>query len=511
MKRQRGIISLFYTACILLFEVLYFDNAYFNIMEAKANMLKLISVVFFMLFLVIFFISAAKDEQAGLGVKRFCKSFGMTEKAVIAFACVSIVSSVFSGNFEAAVSGDRGWGGGAWMYLTLAALCIIVSRSLSFGTAPKLIFLFGGFATFIWSLLNVCGADLFGMHEGIYGGKTAAMAYLAGIGNSNSMAGYVSMLLPAAMILFTASKKRVWKCVYAAFVFLGFACAVTANCDGVYIGMAAAVFCTVFYSLGKTERLFALPQLGAALSGAVCFVKLLRRLVGTEKFVELTGISARVCSMNMFPVLFVLFAFVCIALYVFEKKNILSRVPDIKKLSRPLRISLCVFFAAASIASVAVSARSFDDSWGSYRGYIWRRSLEMFSELGFGRQLFGVGPDCFGIMFSADPNASIPGAIVLNAHNEWIQYLVTTGFIGVAAYAFFIFAPAYDALHVKKKISASSAAMLASIAGYAAQAVVNNPQPLCLSILFLLISFYISGGESADPDIGSAADILKIS
>ena len=61
-------------------------------------------------------------------------------------------------------------------------------------------------------------------------------------------------------------------------------------------------------------------------------------------------------------------------------------------------------------------------------------------------------------------------------------------------------APACDALFIRKKMSAPRAAVLAAVAAYAAQAVVNNPQPLCMSVLFLFLSMYRAGGELFEMD-----------
>ena len=40
----------------------------------------------------------------------------------------------------------------------------------------------------------------------------------------------------------------------------------------------------------------------------------------------------------------------------------------------------------------------FSDSWGTDRGYIWRKSIEVYQDFPILHKLFGYGPDTFGIL-----------------------------------------------------------------------------------------------------------------
>ncbi|MBQ6796493.1 MAG: O-antigen ligase family protein [Clostridia bacterium] len=492
MKQQCSMISALYILSILVFEVFYVDNAYFNIMEAKAMMLRIITAAFIVLFLVMI-LTFAFRENAAKSLKKKISQLDIVDYAVIIFAAVSVISCIFSDYPSEAMSGSRGWGGGAWMYVCLALLYFFVSRSIKVGRGFFLTMLVSGSVIFLWSILNMCSVDLFGMHEGIYGGKSAALCYLSSIGNSNSMAGYASMLTAAAGVLFVAAEKKSSRIAYGVFLFLGYTCCVVANCDGVYLGLAAAAFCMTFYAVGSMKRIRALVMEGVIFSAAVCFVRLLRLVSTREKFFDLTGVSAYICEGN----LFVAILFVFLAAYIAIS---IVKLPDISRFAKWIRVGTAAVFVIAAVGAALYAARDFGDEWGSFRGYIWRRSAEMFSELDIKGKIFGVGPDCFGILFASDPKATLPGAIVLNAHNEWLQYLITTGIVGTAAYAFMWAAPACDALFIRKKMSAPRAAVLAAVAAYAAQAVVNNPQPLCMSVLFLFLSMYRAGGELFEMD-----------
>lgn len=83
----------------------------------------------------------------------------------------------------------------------------------------------------------------------------------------------------------------------------------------------------------------------------------------------------------------------------------------------------------------------FNDNWGTMRGYIWRKSLELYANFPLMHKLFGYGPDTFGIMttqtFMGDM-VSATSQVFDTAHNEYLQYLLTIGPIGLVAYLVFL-------------------------------------------------------------------------
>ena len=82
----------------------------------------------------------------------------------------------------------------------------------------------------------------------------------------------------------------------------------------------------------------------------------------------------------------------------------------------------------------------FDDDWGTNRGYCWRIGWQSYRELPFLHQLFGFGPDTYGILtwdFRQDALDRY-GVFYESAHNEYLQYLVTMGPLALASYLAFL-------------------------------------------------------------------------
>ncbi len=78
----------------------------------------------------------------------------------------------------------------------------------------------------------------------------------------------------------------------------------------------------------------------------------------------------------------------------------------------------------------------WDDSFGSGRLYIWRKTAELIPE----RPLFGGGPDTLGLRTDAfferfnETTGTLVRAQVDDAHNEYLNILVNQGLVGLLAY-----------------------------------------------------------------------------
>ena len=80
---------------------------------------------------------------------------------------------------------------------------------------------------------------------------------------------------------------------------------------------------------------------------------------------------------------------------------------------------------------------SFEDSWGNYRGFVWRRLMEAYRDFSVPQMLFGYGNESVKAIMTDryyDDMMNTVGVIYDNAHNEYLQYLITTGIFGAVSY-----------------------------------------------------------------------------
>ena len=133
----------------------------------------------------------------------------------------------------------------------------------------------------------------------------------------------------------------------------------------------------------------------------------------------------------------------------------------------------------------------FDDKWGTERGYVWRRSFEIYNErYSLLQKLFGFGPDLFIIPMRYYYDGQTMGNMAVlydSAHNEYIHYLLTLGIAGLASYLTF-FISAIVGLCRRLKDRPDVAAVMFVAAAYAVQAVVNINLPITMPIILNFIA-----------------------
>ena len=78
-----------------------------------------------------------------------------------------------------------------------------------------------------------------------------------------------------------------------------------------------------------------------------------------------------------------------------------------------------------------------DNEWGTGRGYVWKLALKIYDDFPLSHKLFGYGPDTFGVITVQnfwDEMLSISKQKFENVHNEYLQYLITIGIVGLISY-----------------------------------------------------------------------------
>ena len=136
----------------------------------------------------------------------------------------------------------------------------------------------------------------------------------------------------------------------------------------------------------------------------------------------------------------------------------------------------------------------FRDKWGTNRGGVWVRCMKLFAQSDWRVKLFGFGPDLLKKPLADAYGAEIATYCNLsfnNAHNEYIQYLLTHGALGLTAYLTFAVG-ACASLFRRARKNAAAACLLAGALAYLLHAAVNVNQPITTPLLFLFLSASVS-------------------
>lgn len=130
---------------------------------------------------------------------------------------------------------------------------------------------------------------------------------------------------------------------------------------------------------------------------------------------------------------------------------------------------------------------NFDDDFGTYRIFLWKRTLSIIPEY----FLFGSGCDTFAIRFMAKYTADIAalGELTINdtAANVYLTMFVNLGFFGLLTYLLFIFSQIKNGI---KNMNSYSAILLITIICYLVQDFFNLSVVIVSPLFWVLMALH---------------------
>lgn len=174
---------------------------------------------------------------------------------------------------------------------------------------------------------------------------------------------------------------------------------------------------------------------------------------------------------------------------------LLYKKPEILPLYKKFYIFLLIIGAVivlvVAILSNTIGLGELDkflkitDSWGNYRGGIWKQLLDLYKDFSLKEKLFGIGPES---LYKIAKPLEVHGNKNLDqAHNEYLQYLMTTGLFGALSYLFVIIAVIVSVIKNLKR-NALAVALLAGLVSFWTQAAFNIAQPFTTPIMYVFIA-----------------------
>ena len=147
-----------------------------------------------------------------------------------------------------------------------------------------------------------------------------------------------------------------------------------------------------------------------------------------------------------------------------------------------LLIVLNVWFSELSFGQLDRWLK-WSDQWGTERAKIWKYSLDYFASLPRINQVFGGGPS--GLYYYDIKHMLFHDAVLDNAHNEYLQYLICNGVCGLIAYMLLVTHAILSICFNKNNPERLS--FLCAIVGYCAWSMVGISQPMTTPYFFMII------------------------
>lgn len=523
-RLMTGITSAFLLYMLVIYPLALHDH-YFDITYTKYTVFKvgviLFAVIWAMgLVIVLTGINAGgmKGRHAGGNVKVgtmdklkavICDGVYGTDICMVLFFVSGVMSFIMAEDKKNAFTGAQGRYCGLAFMILIFIMYIIVSARVSnmekMWSLISMVFVLVSSVTFIIAILQNIGFDPFKLLDGI--NRKQRNIYVSTFGNIDIFGSFICIALPLFMGLYVTEKSNIKRIVYGIGVFAGFMAFIPANADVVFAGVGAAIIAVLFATvyMERVDRLFELVMLG---SGGYLGMVLLRMLVGTNG-AKITGFNRLAEHPALLVIIFAVVLFIRLIIQVYIKKNKTEIYINenksevyINKQKNGTGIKLIIALAVVLISGIAViiygrknnlAMFDFNDKWGSYRGYIWRRVTGLYGELPFVQKIFGHGNESIRSLMDDrfyDEMLQITGTVYDNAHNEYLQYLVTQGLFGMLSYGGVVVTAAIAGVKKIKK-SPYILGLLLAVISYGVQAIFNVNQCITTPYMFLMTAMLI--------------------
>lgn len=425
-----------------------------------------------------------------------------TDIFFLVFLFASIVSTLMSGDIKNALTGDLGRNNGLLLILGYTLVYFFVSRFYEYKTYIMVLYVLVSSLVCGLAILNFFYVDPLNIFANY--AQRYVLDFSSTIGNKNLMSSFSCMSLAVCFMLYITGKSKGLRVFYLVGLSFSFCGTLVADSDSGFIGIFAAVSFAFLYCVKRYSKLRDFFTAVAVMLFSAKVLRLISFMYGDKNNKGLDSFAELFVMKSSTLVLLIIVASIAVGLHLLQK-----RFKELENFVMPkfvFVITVCVFATALvalgamfyyfSVVDTTTELTGFlkffrfNYSWGTHRGYMWIKSIEVFSTFDIKGMLFGCGPDlfrnAFEPLFKSDM-ISRYGETTNCAHNEYLNYLVTTGIIGALSYIGIIVTAIVKAVKNAKELPLAMVFACAVVA-YCSQAVVNISQPITTPIMIIFLS-----------------------
>lgn len=522
-----GAITVFIVLLVTVFPLIYHDS-YFDILETKYQCYYVCVIGMLAVCLVLAMIMTVIDakEFQGIHVKKIMgslapknwkRTFSLADAGVMVFWLVALISTLQSDYLFESFWGNEGRYTGLFLLTLYVAAYFLISRCWRLRCWCLDLFLLSGMVMCIIGITDYFQLDILDFRGMIK--PEQSTIFTSTIGNINTYTAYVGLIMGFSAGMF-AVEKRLWKqiwyyvCMVVAFYAIIMGCS-----DNAYLAIAA-LFGLIPFIMFKTREGVKRYLIMLATFFTIIWAIDLINVKFADMVIGLDSLFRVMVNFGGLIFLVIVLWALVLAFVIYERKGaamagkggsgmqedkektwgiLLVRAWGIVVLLGIVGLLFMIYDANAggnasrygSLGSYLV----FDDSWGTNRGYIWKQAMRLYGEFPVLHKLFGYGPDTFGILTVREIHFDMvnkTGQVFDSAHNEYLQYLITIGPIGLIAYLVFLVSSFRAMLKTRQK-NIYLTGMLVALVCYAFQALVNINLPMATPIMWLMLSVGMAG------------------
>lgn len=480
-------------------------DMYFNILETKYIYFCICSITMFSA-AVFYGVSNGKIAEylKTVSIKEQIKKFSAADWAMLLFWASNVISWILCSDWRyEAFWGTSGRYNGVFLMTLYMITYFMMTRFFVFRKWYLDAFLAVGLFVCIFGITDYFQMDIFGFKVKMAEYQVAI--YTSTLGNINTYTVYAAAVMIVAMLLFADEdkpKKLLW--YYINMVVAAFALIMGCS-DNAYLSLAALFGLSPLY-LFRTKKGVSRYLISFATFFTVILCISGINNVFADQVIGIDSAFTLIAGLKFLPLLVAalwLLAGGVTYLWKQDMKN--GKAAELGKGLWYFWIAVIVLvvggaafaFYDATIAGnserygALASYVTFNESWGTDRGYVWTAAMDIWkNKLNFLQKIFGYGADTFRLlmMYFYEPRYANGRAVVYDSvHNEYLNYLLTIGVVGMFSYITFL-AGAVVRMCKRLKGHPEVAAAMFVVIAYAVQALININLPIVMPVILLLLT-----------------------
>lgn len=487
-----------YVIAVLTGMLLIYQDFYFNILETKYTYYCICTIPI-LLFIIGYLLIKGQ-------FKAVFKCLSPVDISVILWGMCIVLSTIFSPEKKLAFWGAGQYTGrytGCFLLMLYIAAYFCITRYYKASEWHMFFFLTASIFMCLLGITDFFDMDLLHFKEEL--SEIQRYIFTSTIGNINTYTSCVAMSMAVFGVLFASAQDMKKVCGYGIGVFITYTALILGDSDNAYLSLAAFFGLLPFYMFrfrGGISRYFVLMAEFFTSAKLISFIQ--NRM--EQQVIPIQGLFRIIADYRYLTLIVIMMWFAALALYWVEYRTEIGKRKRqvLLYLWGVLLLIICGAMGAAIYdANVLGNADRygrikdyliFNDDWGTHRAYIWRIAIEDYLKFPFIQKIFGYGPDTFGAVTLANNYPEMVekySEVFDSVHNEYLQYLVTIGPIGLLSYLSIHVTAGIQI--VKKKMNHPLAvAGLLAVLCYAAQAAVNINQPIATPVMWTLLAVSVS-------------------
>lgn len=515
-KTYSVIVGIFAVMIIAIFPLVFRDY-YFDILKVKYIFYygSVILMLLVFLFITAIYIYIDKKHYQWYNLKIIkgyfsLKNFKKSDWAMLAFLFASGISTLQSEYLYESFWGNEGRFMGMFIILNYVFSYFLITRFMKFRQWYLDIFLFSGMIACLIGILQYYLFDPIGFKNNL--GPDDFNAFTSTIGNINTYTSYVVLIVGVSIILYLVEKNIFRKLGYLFAFIISLFALITGISDNAYLAICILFGLLPLYLFNNIKGVKQYFFLVSLLLTEFWVIDITNKAFPNH-VIGISGLFDVIVGFEYLCYLIMVLLGITVAFHILDVK--LPRESTIRKesnIGRWLWLSLLVLVALSGCyilydVNIAGNVGKYglldnyliiNDDWGTYRGYIWRIGLESYEKFPLIHKIFGYGPDTFGIITVNNyynEMISRYNEKFDSAHNEYLQYLITVGVVGLVAYLSLIITSIKEMICSSKKTPVLMAIVFAVLC-YSAQATVNISVPIVSPIMMTLLMIGVSAAPS---------------